>query len=29
MNVFLLTANNGINLLHGRPLHSPHHGIAW
>ncbi|MEA3212760.1 MAG: hypothetical protein QOE70_5817 [Chthoniobacter sp.] len=29
LNLFLLTANNGINLLEGRPLHSPHQGIGW
>jgi hypothetical protein len=29
LNVFLFTANNGINLLAGRPLHCHHQGIGW
>lgn len=29
INVILFSANNVINLLHGRPLHGIHHGIGW
>lgn len=29
LNCFLLTANNGLNLLQGRPLHCQHQGIGW
>jgi hypothetical protein len=29
LNVFLLTANNGLNLIQGKPLHCHHDGIGW